>query len=148
MYKIRFDYQTESGIPDCESCSIVLTRKQYNALPEISFENFDKSCTFCKKQFFEQIRNPTVSFPAVWVYNPAWQLEQPANFEDRYVHTLLNWVFVCLDATKDVWITFKYWDATTNADIIDYSSVDTCTPWHSDVYRLDSGCKEIVNRFF
>lgn len=148
MYKIRFDFQTESGIPDSESCSIVLTKEQYAALPELSIDQFDENCGFSQQDFYEQVRHPNVSFPALWASNPAWQLEQPEEFERQYSNPKYKWVFVCLDATEDIWIAFKYWDAATNEEVMSSSTVGVASPWHGDVYRLDDMSIQIVKLFF
>lgn len=148
MYKIRFDFQTESGIPDSESCSIVLTKEQYEALPELSVDQFDENCGFSKKPFPEQVRNPHVSFPALWASNPSWQLEQPEEFERQYNNPKYSWVFVCLDSEKDIWIAFKYWDAAKNEEVMSSSTVRVSTPWHGDVYRLDTAGIQTVKQFF
>ena len=148
MYKIRFDYQTESGIPDRESCSIVLTKEQYDALPEMSVNELGSPLTLIKEDFPEQVRNPHKFFPAIWFSNPAWQLNQPANFECQYANPEYKWVFVCLDIDEDIWIAFKYWDATTNEEMMSSSTVGVTTPWHGYLYRLDEYSKHFVKPFF
>lgn len=147
MYKIRFDFQTQSGIPDSESCSIILSKEEYVALPEITVNEFDANTTFFKKEFTEQVRNPHGFFPAIWLSNPAWLLEQPEEFESQYNNPEYYWVFVCLDTVDDIWIAFKYWDAATIEEVFS-STVSVSTPWHGDIYCLDKGCKKIVKQFF
>jgi len=148
MYKIRFDCQTEAGIEDYESCSIVLTKEQYEALPEISVDKFDENCGFLQKNFQEQVRHPHASFPALWASNPNWVLEQPEEFEHQYNNPKYNWVFVCLDVAEDIWIAFKYWNAATNEEVMSSSAVGVAYPWHGDVYRLDKESIQIVKLFF
>lgn len=147
MYNIRFDCQTEAGIPDYESCSIVLSKEQYEALPELPINTFDENCTFFMREFKEPTRNPSKSFPAIWVSNPNWQLEQPESFEEQYNEPEYNWVLVCIDTQKNFWIAFKFWNAATNAEVMDYSSVGVAYPWHGDVYRLGDILKKVIKLF-
>ncbi len=148
MYKIRFECQTEAGLPDSESCSIVLTKEQYAELPTLSIKDIDSGSVFTKKDFPEQIRNPIISFPAIRITNPAWKLEQPEKFEDQYANPEYEWVLLCLDLKNKIWIAFKYWNAATNADIMDYSSVGVSYPWHGDVYRIDESIAAFTRCFF
>ena len=148
LYEIRFECQTEAGIPDSESCSIYLTKEQYATLPVLSIEDIDSNSTITRKDFTDQIRNPIRSFPAIRISNPLWKLEQPEKFEDQYANPEYQWVLVYVDLINDIWIAFKYWNAATNADIMSYSSVGVSYPWHGDVYRIDESLKKIVDCFF
>jgi len=143
MYKIRFDFQTESGIPDSESCSIVLTKEQYEQLPKLSIRGFRNDCVIHKKDFYEQVRNPKVHFPALWIFNDSWKLKNP----EEYIDSSICMVFVCLDMNEDIWIAFKYYNLATIEDAYD-STVSVSYPAHGDVYALDEKSKEIIKQFF
>ena len=148
MYKIRFDCQTEAGTEDYESCSIVLTKEQYAALPELSIKDIDSNTTFTKKVFYEQVRHPRRYFQAIWLSNPIWQLEQPkTRFEEQYANPEYHWVLVCIDESENAWIAFKYWNGISNGEKMEYSSVGVSYPWHGEVYRIDESIMAFVRCF-
>lgn len=149
MYKITFEAQPRQGTPDYESNSIVLTKADYEKLPELSADIFDEKCKFLKGIFSEKVRMPTHCFSAVWISRDNWELEEPANAEltGGYIHSIFQWVFVCLDAKENIWIAFKYYDLATIEDCFG-ATVGVAFPEHDEVYRLDEKCKEIVRKFY
>ena len=136
MYKIRFEFN-----------SINLTTKEYENLPELSPTVFNENCEFNKGLFVEKVRHPEESFPAIWITNDDWVLEDSSDSSGGYLDDTIKWVFVCLDVNADIWIAFKYYDAATVAEAYG-STVSVSFPCHGEVYRLDSKCKEIVRKFY
>lgn len=147
MYKITFHDQPRQGEEDYESGSITLTQEQYQNLPELSTDIFNEKCKFKKGSFSEKVRYPEVSFPAVWITNDDWHLGDAGDGTGGYLDDKFQWVFVCLDMEADIWIAFKFWDCATVAEAY-CATVSVSFPCHGKLYRLDSKCKEIVQRFY
>jgi len=144
MYKITFEDQPRHNEPDVEFDSIVLSLEQYQMLPELPPDIFNEKCEFHKGEFYEKVRNPKQSFPAIWIYNEDWKLKEE---DDMYMSNIVRWVFVCLDIEKDIWIAFTCYDLATWGDAYG-STVGVAYPRHGDVYCLDAKAKEIVNKYF
>lgn len=147
MYKITFYEQPRHGEPDYETGTITLTQAEYHDLPELSASIFNEKCEFKKGQFYEQVRRPTQSFPAVWIANDEWKLDKPDKSSSGYLNDSIKWVFVCLDIDNDIWIAFKYYNLATVTESYG-STVGVSSPCHGDLYRLDPSCKDIVNKFY
>ena len=145
MYTIRFCDQTRQNTKDSERNSIILCEDQINSLPILSLETFtDKTklngpCQFITGTFYEKVRNPKAHFPAIWIRNDAWQLED----SDFYLDKHIRWVLICLDSKKDIWIAFEYYDIAT-ADDVYGSSVNVSFPRHGEIYRLNDACKDFA----
>ena len=149
MYRITFEAQPRQGTPDYETNSIVLTQAEYENLPVLSANIFDEKCEFSKGTFSEQVRAPVHTFPAVWISNDSWELEEPHNSDltGGYMDSTFWWVFVCLDSKENIWIAFKYYDLATLEDSY-CATVGVAFPDHSEIYRLDKKCTEIVRQFY
>jgi len=126
---------------------VLVIIKGYQALPELSAEISNEKCEFCKGQFYEQIRHPTKSFPAVWITNDEWKLDDADKASGAYMNDSIKWIFVCLDINNSIWIAFKYYNLATVAESYG-STVNVSSPCHGDVYRLYSSCMEIVRKFY
>ncbi len=146
MYSIKFVQQLRQGVEDYEKDSIFLTEEDYNALPIIDNrdckELLNGNCTVNKKDFFEQVRHATKSFPAIWISNPNWKLPN-----DIYVHNKIYFIFVCIDEKLDRWIAFKFYNLLTKADNSD-AIIPVSLPQHGDIYRLNDDCMNIVRKFY
>ena len=141
MYKVRFDFQYRDGYPDEEHDSIVLTDETYAALPVLSYdETFDAACVFLNVPFAEQVRHIQKVFPGICVMNNKWHHE-----DETLVNRAIVWRFVCLDKAKEMWIAFKYWDATPISEAYG-STVNVKFPCHGEVYRLDEKCMAVVDK--
>lgn len=149
MYKITFEAQPRQGTPDYEYNSIVLTKADYENLPELSADIFDEKCEFSKGIFSEKVRVPRISFSAIWISRDNWELEKPSDIEltGGYIDSTFWWVFVCLDTKDNIWVAFKYYDLATVEDAY-CATVGVAFPEHEEVYRLDEKCKEIVRKFY
>ena len=147
MYKITFEEQPRHGEPDYEGPTITLTEEQYQHLPELSADIFNEKCEFSKGLFYEQVRRPTQSFPAVWISSDEWKLDEATEGSGGYMDDSIKWVFVCLDIDNDIWIAFEYYNLATVAEAYG-STVGVSLPCHGDLYRLDSSCKDIVLKFY
>lgn len=141
-YRIRFFMQVRQGFMDYEGDSIYLTAREYFKLPKISVESFVGDCKFSKGEFWEPVRDPVTSFPAVFIKNDAWIRE-----DSDYLNKEVVWVFVCIDADEDFWIAFKYWDSVDVGEAYG-ATVNVSFPEHGEVYRLDESCMKVVHKFY
>lgn len=150
MYSIKFVQQLKQGVEDFECNSIFLTEDNYKKLPIINDEDSQEilngNCTFEKKNFFEQVRRAKKSFPAIWISNEDWKLEQ-TNYYDKYVNDKIHWVFVCIDEKLGRWIAFKFYNLLTISDACD-AIIHVSLPDHGELYRLNNDCMKLVKKYY